>query len=112
MHTNPVTGEVTFELAGKTYTLHATMKRLAEYQARLAVPGMAVLSMLLGQLDARAIYWGLVTLCSNGDAKDFDGMLLAPHLKEASEAIGAALQAGLPEPAGESANPQQTMAIN
>jgi len=47
MHTNPVTGEVTFEINGKEYRLHATMKRTAELNARLAVPGLSMVSMMI-----------------------------------------------------------------
>lgn len=114
MHTNPVSGEVTFELAGKSYTLHATMKRVAELNARLAVPGLEMVAMMVKCLDARAIYWGLVCLCVTPNVGDFDKMLLTPHMKDAAAAISAALEAGLPDPvaAGESSNPQQATVIN
>ncbi|WP_119270856.1 hypothetical protein [Taklimakanibacter deserti] len=98
MQVNEVTGEVTFKLAGKTYRLHAGMKRLAEYQAKLAVPGLQMTQLLLTQSDPRAIYFGLKCLCSSGNGADFDDMLLAPHLPAAAAAISAAIQAGLPEP--------------
>lgn len=114
MHTNPVTGEVTFELAGKTYTLHATMKRVAELNTRLAVPGLEMVAMMVKCRDARAIYWGLVCLCSAGSTADFDKLLLTPHMNDAALAISAALEAGLPDPIapGETANPQQATVIN
>jgi len=114
MHTNPVTGEVTFELAGKTYTLHATMKRVAELNARLQVPGLEMVAMMVKCRDARAIYWGLVCLCSSGNAVDFDNLLLTPHMGDAGLAISAALEAGLPEAPkdGEVQNPLGTAAIN
>ncbi len=112
MITNPVTGEVTFTLAGKEYKLLASMKRLADYQTRLAIPGLAMITVMIKCRDARAIYEGLKCLCSSGNAADFDNMLLTPHMDTASEAISAALEAGLPElTAGDgAANPQGTAA--
>lgn len=97
MQVNEATGEVSFDLAGKSYRLHATMKRLAELQARLAVPGLTMTSLLLAQSDPRALYWGLVCLCSSGNAKDFDDMLLTPHIPDIARAITKAINAGLPE---------------
>lgn len=114
MHTNPVTGEVTFEIGGKEFRLHATMKRLAEYQARLQVPGLAMITMMIKCRDARAIYQGLMCLCSSNNAVNFDNMLLTPHMDEAAQAISAALEAGLPDAPtdGEPANPPNAVVIN
>lgn len=98
MHTNDMTGEVTIDLAGKTFKLHATMPRLAEYQSRMGVVGLGALQRMIVSLDATAIYQGLRCLCTSGNEADLDTMLLTPHLEAANEAIIAALSAGLPEP--------------
>ena len=99
MQVNEATGEVTFDLAGKSYRLHATMKRMADLQAKLAVPGLSMTSLLLSQSDPRALYFGLKCLCSSGNSADFDEMLLTPHIPAIADAVTAALNAGLPEPA-------------
>ena len=99
MEINEATGEVTFEIAGKCYRLHATMKRMADLQAKLAVPGLSMTSLLLSQSDPRALYFGLKCLCSSGNGAEFDDMLLTPHLTVVADAVTAALNAGLPEPA-------------
>lgn len=101
MEVNEATGVVTFELAGKNYKLHATMKRMAELQAKLAVPGLSMTSLLLSQSDPRAIYYGLICLCTNASSSEFDNVLLTPHLSVIAEAITAALNAGLPAPEGD-----------
>lgn len=98
MRVNEATGEVMFELAGKEYRLHATMKRMADLQAKLAVPGLSMTSLMLTQNDPRAIYYGLRCLCTNAPSTEFDNLLLTPHIATVSSAVIAALNAGLPEP--------------
>jgi hypothetical protein len=97
MEVNAATGEVTVELAGKTFRLHATMPRVADYQAKLGVRGFRGIHEGLEQSDARAVYHGLRALCSSGNGEAFDGMLLTPHMAPAIAAIYKALFAGLPE---------------
>lgn len=102
MKVNEATGEVTVELAGKTFRLHATMKRFADYQAALDVVGMGGMWSMLSQRDPRAIYEGMRCLCSSGNAAELDDMLLIPNLAAMADAIQAALLAGMPNDKGKS----------
>jgi hypothetical protein len=84
---NELTGEVDLTLDKKTYRLRASLRGMAELQAKLAVPGVAMMDVLLAQRDPRILYWGLVCLCTSGDKADFDTLHMPPHYAE----IGAAL---------------------
>lgn len=95
--TNPMTGEVSFKLGGTDMRVHATMPRLAEFQAAMGVQGLGALMRAVTVSDAKALYLGLRSLCTSGNASVADTMLLAPHLQLLTEAITAALMAGLPE---------------
>lgn len=114
MHTNPVTGEVTFELAGKTYRLHAGAKRLAEYQAAIVAPGLSSLLGMLAVQDGRALYHGLRCLCTSGNEADFDTMLILPHGEAIVEALTAAISAGMPirDIGDKTENPRSATVIN
>ena len=94
---NPATGEVTQTIADKEYKFKASMMRMAEYQSRLAVPGLGMVTMMIRGMDPRAIFFGLKCLCTSGNEADFDDMLLTSHMKEAQEALTEALNAGLPK---------------
>lgn len=94
---NEVTGEVTQTIAGKEYRFKASMSKMAEYQAKLAVPGLGVTMIMLRESDPRAIFHGLVSLCSSDNGSDFQDMLLTKHMGEAKEALIMALNAGLPD---------------
>lgn len=95
--TNPMTGEVSFKLGSADMRVHATMPRLAEFQAAMGVQGLGALMRAVTVSDAKALYLGLRSLCSSDNAEVADTMLLAPHLQLLTEAITAALTAGLPE---------------
>lgn len=94
---NIATGEVTQTIAGKEYKFKASMGRMAEFQSRLAVPGLGVTMIMLRETDPRAIFFGLKCLCTSGNASDFDDMVLTPHMGDAKEALIMALSAGIPD---------------
>lgn len=98
MEINQATGEVTAQIGGQTFRFHATMPKMAQYQAALGVDGIQAMFRLIQEGDARAIYQGLKCLCSSRNAQAFDGMVLSKVLPDASAAIVAALTASLPEP--------------
>lgn len=99
---NEMTGEVTFDLAGKPFRLRATMPRVAQLQAELGIVGLGAISVRLAAADATAIYLGLKCLCAAADdmrqaeLARLDDALLTPSLVAAQSAIMAALEAGLP----------------
>ena len=95
--TNEATGEVTVQLADRTFKLRATMPRVADLQSALDVNGMVSIELMLKVGDARAVYQGMKCLCASENVSALDDMLLAPHAPTAVEAILAALVAGLPE---------------
>lgn len=94
---NVVTGEVTQTIAGKEYKFKASMSRMAEFQSRLAVPGLGVTMIMLRESDPRAIFFGLKCLCTSGNGSDFDELVLTSHMGDAKEALTMALTAGLPD---------------
>lgn len=96
MELNEATGELMVELAGTRFRLHATMPRVAQYQAALGVTGFAALERMLDTGDARAVYHGLRCLCSSGNAGAIENLHLIRHLVAAVRAIRAALLASLP----------------
>lgn len=98
MQVNEATGEVTSSFSGEEFRFHATLPRVAEFQAAIGASGFAALFGLVQEGDVRAIYHGLRALCSSGNGKLFDTMLLGATLAEAGAVILAALSAGLPEP--------------
>jgi len=110
MQINKATGEVTATLGGKTFRFHATLPRMAQYQAALKVEGIQALTRLITIGDATAIYEGLKSLCSSGNSREFDGLVLSKVLTEATAAIVAALTASLPEPEPDLGNADATEA--
>lgn len=100
---NQATGEVTAPLAGETFKLHATLPRVAALQAALGVAGFGAMYQLIQDADGRAVYHGLRTLCSSGNAAKFDVMNIGAVVGDAVAMIVAALTAGMPEPKGKKA---------
>lgn len=100
MHTNELTGEVTFDLAGQTFRVHATAARLAEFQAALGVTGLGAMHDMIAHMDLRALFHGLRTLNSSGNADRVNDLPILAHLPTAHAAIVAAMAAGLPDPSG------------
>lgn len=98
MQINQATGEITADIGGQTFKFHATLPRMAEYQAALGVDGMQEMFRLIQIGDARAIYRGLKCLCSSRNGAAIDALVLSKVVTEASSAIVAALTASLPEP--------------
>lgn len=98
MQVNKATGEVEAEIGGKPYRFHATLPRMAAFQAAMGVDGIAALLGLVQQSDSRAVYHGLRTLCSNGDPREFDRLVMSRVMTDACEAIVSAMVAALPEP--------------
>lgn len=94
---NEATGEVSVDIAGHTFTLKATFRNMAAFQAALAVPGMAMMQMLIEGVDPRAMHAGIQCLCTSGNADALDDILLTPHLATCKEAIMSAITAGLPD---------------
>lgn len=94
---NAATGEVTQTIAGNEYKFKASMSKMAEFQSRLAVPGLGVTMLMLRETDPRAIFFGLKCLCTSGNAEDFDDMVLTKIMGEAKEALIMALGAGIPD---------------
>lgn len=95
---NAATGEVSLDLSGQPFRLHATMARVAALQAALGEKGFAGLSARLANTDAGAIVTSLKTLCSSGNPEVADSVLFAVAIKDGVDAIFKALAAGLPEP--------------
>ena len=110
MRTNPVTGEVTFEIGGTEFVLHAGSKRLADFQSAIMVPGLVPMIEMIASRDARAIYYGLRHLCKSGNAAKLDEMNLLSHYDVICDALVAALAVTLPERAADSENPQTATA--
>lgn len=94
---NAATGEVTIDLDGETFRLRASMGRLADLMANLAVPGLGMLQMMIERLDPRALYHGMRCLCTSGNEAKLRDMLLMPHVEAIKGALLGALIAGLPE---------------
>lgn len=94
--TNEMTGEVSFKLGDTDMKLHATMLRLAEFQGHMGIQGLGALMRTVTVSDARALYFGVKCLCTSGNADVIDKMLLSPHIAVLTEALTAALMAGLP----------------
>lgn len=103
MDVNQATGEVTTVLAGETFTLHATLPRVAALQTALEVSGFGAMFELIQQADARAVYHGLRTLCSSGNAAKLDTMSVGAVIADGVALVLAALTAGMPEPDGKKA---------
>lgn len=97
---NAVTGAVTAEIDGQTFTFQATLSRLAAFQAALGVPGLAMTEAMIAAVDPRALAAGLAHLLVSGPAGHFDDRPIVPHASALSAALMAALTAGLPEPSG------------
>lgn len=94
---NAATGEVTIELDGETFKLRASMGRLADFSASLAVPGLAMMQKRIEWLDPGTLYNGMRYLCTSGNEAKLRDMLLMPHLEAIKGALLGALVAGLPE---------------
>lgn len=95
---NELTGEVTAEIGGHTFTLLATMPNVAALQAALGIPGLRALNAMIGAADPRVAYHGLKSLCISGNASSVDGLLFGKCGMDAIEAVSEALIAGMPEP--------------
>lgn len=95
--TNEATGEVTATIGGVVFKLRATLSRLADFQARLNVPGIGQLQMLVLSQDMRALNAGMRALLTSGNEKDLDDLLAIKHATELLGAIMTALTAGLPK---------------
>lgn len=101
MQVNNLTGEVTATIAGKTFRFHATMKRLAAFEAAIDVVGLKAMQEKLNQQEIGATHRGLKALCSSDNGDELDDILLLPHINEVTAVLMRTLSAGLPErPAG------------
>jgi hypothetical protein len=94
---NQATGEVTDTIGGTEFRFRATMPRVADLQAQTRTAGFGELYNLVLTGDARALYHGLKSLCTSGNADKFDGMLFGRELATAQAVVLATLSAGLPE---------------
>lgn len=97
MRVNSATGEVTIELAGKEFRLHATMRRVADLQAQLGVNTFGAIHEKLLTLDIAALRQSLISLCTSGNENEVDDLPFGAVMQPAVDGIYATLSAGLPE---------------
>jgi hypothetical protein len=98
MIVNELTGEVTAEIGGKTFRLHATIERMAALEAELGVPNVAAIARALQDVKASAIRTTLRNFCTSGNSEAFSGMAFGRVALPAIEACMTAINAAMPEP--------------
>lgn len=105
---NPATCEVTVDLGGKSFRLHATMPRVAEFEASIGARNIKGVMEALAESRTKAVYEGLRCLCVSGNDAELDSLLFGPNVGDAVAALFKALTAGLPDPEPSRGNARAT----
>lgn len=94
-------GDVELKLDGETYTLRGTFKTMADYQAELDVVGLSPIVKMIGELDARALLYGVKCLAVVGDVSKVDDLPFNEHEAAVQVALLNAITGGLDTGAGD-----------
>ena len=94
---NEATGEVTFEVAGKTFRLHGSMERMADLERALGASGLPAVGNALAKQSAETTLKALQTLCVSGNEAEFKKLSFGAAMPVLLRATFAAVRAALPE---------------